>query len=103
MDLGQNLNQSPRFYKWDGEPPAPAPAYLSPFVIQQFPSVDGTFHPLVGQFHFAVSLSAPDGDCDISLLPVYSAPFLLSVSPTPPGINAHRSCALLNQQRLQLL
>ncbi len=49
MDLGQNPNQSPLFYKWDGEPPGPALACLSPFLIQLFPSVNGTFHPPAGQ------------------------------------------------------
>lgn len=49
MDLGQNPNQSPLFYKWDGEPPGPAQACLSPFPNQLFPSVSGTFHPPAGQ------------------------------------------------------
>lgn len=34
--------------------------------------------------HFAASLSAPDDDCDILLLPVYSFPFLLFVFPVLP-------------------
>jgi len=49
MGLGQNPNQSPQFYKWDGEPPGPAQACLSAFVIQLFPSVIGTFRPPADQ------------------------------------------------------
>lgn len=49
MDSGQNQNRSPLFYIWDGEPPGPVPACLSPFVIQLFPSVNGTFRPPAGQ------------------------------------------------------
>ena len=49
MDLCLNPNLIPLFYKWDGEPPGPAQAFLSPFVIQLFPSVNWTFHPPVGQ------------------------------------------------------
>lgn len=45
MGLGRNLNPRTLFYRWDGEPPGPAPACLSPFVVQRFPSVDETFHP----------------------------------------------------------
>lgn len=45
MDVGQNPNQSPLFYKWDGGLPGPAPASLSPFAIRLFPSANGTFHP----------------------------------------------------------
>lgn len=56
MGVGQNQNQSPQVYKWDGEPPGPAQACLSPFVIQLFPSVNVTFHPPAGQSHFAVCL-----------------------------------------------
>lgn len=97
MDSDQNPNPSPVFYKWDGEPPGPAQACLSPFVIQLFPSVTWTFHPPAGQSHFAVCLSAPDGGYGILLLPVYSAPVLFYVSPSLPGIDAHRSCALLKQ------
>lgn len=93
MEWDQNLNQTPPVYKWDGEPPGPAPAYLSPFVIRLFPSVNETFHPPAGQSHFAAYLSAPGGDCDILPQPVYSVPFLFCVSPAPPGINDHRSCA----------
>lgn len=48
MDVGRNQNQSPLFYKWDGELPGPAQACLSPFVSQLFPSVNGTFHLPVG-------------------------------------------------------
>lgn len=50
MNVGQNQNQSPLFYRWDDEPPAPAPACPFPFVAQRFPSVNVTFHPPVGQF-----------------------------------------------------
>ncbi len=49
MDLGQNPNQTPLFYKWDGEPLGRAQACLSPSVVQLFPSVNGTFHPPAGQ------------------------------------------------------
>lgn len=49
MDAGLNQNQSPLFYRWGGGPPGPAPACLSPFVIQLFPSADGTSHPPAGQ------------------------------------------------------
>lgn len=49
MDLGQNPNQSPLFYRWDGELPGPARASLSPFVIQLFLSVNGTFHLPAGR------------------------------------------------------
>lgn len=56
MDLGQNPNQSPLFYRWDGELPGPAQAYLSPFLIQLFPSVNGTFHLPARQSHLAASL-----------------------------------------------
>lgn len=49
MNWGQNLNRSPLSYRWDGELPGPARAYLSPFVIQLFPSVNATFHPPAGQ------------------------------------------------------
>lgn len=103
MDLDQSPNLTPLFYKWDGEPLGPAQVCLSLFVVQLFPSVNGTFHPRAGQFHFAVFLSAPDGDCDILLLPVYCAPFLLFVSLSLPGISVHRSCVLLKQSCLQLL
>lgn len=48
MDVGQNQNRSPLFYKWDGELPGPAQAFLSPFVIHLFPSVNVTFRPPVG-------------------------------------------------------
>lgn len=94
MDLGQDRNLSPQFYKWDGEPPGPAQACLSPFVNQLFPSVTWTYHPPAGLSQFAVCLSAPDGDCDILLLPVYSSPFVFYVSASLPGTNIHRSCAL---------
>lgn len=36
--------------------------------------------------HFAVFQSAPGGDCDTLLLPVYSSPFLFCVSPFPLGV-----------------
>lgn len=49
MDSDQNLNQTPLFYKWDGEPLGLAQAYLSLFVVQLFPSVSATFHPRAGQ------------------------------------------------------
>lgn len=49
MDSGQNQNPSPQFYKWDGEPPGPAQACLSPFVIHLFPSATWTFHPPAGR------------------------------------------------------
>lgn len=93
MDVDQNQNQSPLFYRWDGEPPGPALACLSPFVVQLFPSVNGTFHPPARQSHFEVCPSAPGGDCDILLLPVYYAPFLFYAWPTLLGINVPRSCA----------
>lgn len=49
MGLGQNLNQSPLFCKWDGELPGPARASLSLFVGQLFPSANGIFHPPADQ------------------------------------------------------
>lgn len=97
MDLGPNLNLIPLFYKWDGELPGPAQACPSPFLILLFPSVTLTFHLPVCQSHFAVCLLAPDGDCDILLLPSYSAPFLFYVSPSLLGIDAGHSCDLSKQ------
>lgn len=133
MDLGQNLNQSPLFYRWDGELPGPAPASLSPFVNQLFPSVNVTFHLPTGQSpternsklimrlcilsinvfyilynvdsHFAGNRSVPGDDCDILLLPVYFAPFLLCVSPFLPGITeeeGERNFLLKSQSNTEL-